>query len=182
MRKQPKSQSTHHHHPRFEPYKARDEQTISLKLRSAYGLLPQKHQKNIINHNPHSMFFRLHIPYLCLSLLICFSCAFILAKHTNSPLNIMEWLWILIGASCIHPLTNSICILSILCLHNRWIKTLCILALGWPPTRTHLVFRRGESMNIVAVDTELVHQLIGLWLLGVFFFVHSFQLSQKTMK
>ena len=137
----------------------------------------------IINHNPHSMFFRLHIPYLCLSLLICFSCAFILAKHTSSPLNIMEWLWILIGASCIHPLAIPFCILSILCLHNRWIKTLCIFALGWLSyTNTSGISSWRIYERIVAVDTELVHQLIGLWLLGVFFFIHSFQLSQKTMK
>ncbi|MAA78127.1 MAG: hypothetical protein CL916_02620 [Deltaproteobacteria bacterium] len=161
--------------------KSNHELTSSLSLWSTPKEISSS--SYIINHHPRTIFFRLHILYLALTLLICFSSAFILAKHARSPLNIMEWLWILLGASFIHPLAVPFCILSFLALHNVWMKYLSIFAIGYVSyTTTFGLSSWKANENVVAVDESFLYQMLGIWLLGVFFFLHGFQLSQQTVK
>ena len=136
--------------------------------------------------NPKRFFFPIDNSNLLLGsmkILFCLLFSFVLAKHTHSPLNIMEWIWILLGSAFFNILLVPFAILCILGFSHLWLRYVYTIILAFIASTTSMGISSWNSKQaVLAVDSETITQLIGVWLLGVFFFLHTFELPQKPMK
>lgn len=174
-------------------------QTVPPKEQLTWIVVPQKtpngiwtipdnnpNIQQVINHDPNTVFILFNTPnitYMSLCILLCFGCSFLLAKYTTSPLNLMEWLWISIGSYFLHPLALPFCILCVLCTKQRWMKYLSILGLAFIAyTATLGITSWSPAHTVLAINTTLMYEGIGVWLIGTFFFIHTLQLPQQSME
>jgi hypothetical protein len=106
-----------------------------------------------------------------------------LAKQKNSPLNLSEWLWISIGSYVLHPLLLPLSIIVILFI-QRWFAFIIYIGLMIFFTFSLPIGANSWSNDtpVLCLSTENITYGLCIWILGIFFFLQSFQLSKKTVK
>lgn len=138
------------------------------------------------DRDPETTFFVLtsaHQQYMCFSLLLCCVFSFILAKNQSSRLNLSEWLWISIGSYIVHPLLLPLSIIFVLYLEKWYVHLLYILVLL---AVVSIVPLGTDSWHtnapVLCIPTEILTYLLWIWILGIFFFLQSFQFAKQSME
>ena len=148
--------------------------------------LPHQEWDIAYDRDPDTTFFVItssHQQYMLFSALLCCVFSFLLAKNQSSRLNISEWLWISIGSYLLHPLLLPLSIIFVLYVQQWYIHLLYIVLLL---VYTSMISLGSESWYdtelVLCVPTEILTYLLWIWILGIFFFLPSFQFSKQSME